>query len=267
MRAYIICLLLALIAWNSAFGMSTRRRLPHFQSNHKKIIGGESANPGEFPYQVSVQHKGILGQFHICGGSILNPSYILTAAHCIANVDPDTIYIVAGVNSLTDDSGTRQEIKAKSIVIHDLYNDVTNDNDIALIKLEVTLELNDYVLAVDLPEEAVSEGTDCTMTGWGALSETGDITDILQKVVIPVISRTLCKIIYGDGAVSDGMICAGLLEGGADACYGDRGGPLQCQGLIQGISSWGYGCAEPSYPGVYTKVANYVEWIGQFIDN
>lgn len=229
------------------------------------IIGGDTADRGEFPYQVSVQHKGLFGQQHICGGSVINEIFILTAAHCITELSAHSIVVVAGMTSLIDDISTKQEIRANTTVIHERYNAVTKDNDIALIKLESSLTLNDYVKAVDLPVEGVSAGTSCNMTGWGTLTETGDLSDILQKVIIPIVSRFVCRAVYGEAAITDDMICAGNLSGGTGACYGDRGGPLQCNGLLQGVSSWAEGCAEASLPGVYTMVANYVEWIEEYV--
>lgn len=78
---------------------------------------------------------------------------------------------------------------------------------------------------------------------------------------VPVVSDTDCRVSYGVTDIADHMICAGLPEGGKDACQGDSGGPLFANGTQYGIVSWGYGCARPDYPGVYTEVAYFVDWI------
>lgn len=229
------------------------------------IIGGDVAKHGEFPYQVSIQHKTIFGQRHVCGGAIVTDTYIVTAAHCITSLAPNTILVVAGMTSLVNDVSSKQQIRANSKVVHEHYSTVTNDNDIAIIKLEEALVLNDLVKPIDLPTEEVSKGVQCTMTGWGATTETGDAVLDLHKVQLPVVDTSLCKTFYGESAISDGMLCAGKISGGSGSCYGDEGGPLQCSGVLQGIASWRKGCAQPASPGVYTKVFHFKNWIDQYI--
>ncbi|XP_068238823.1 trypsin-1-like [Palaemon carinicauda] len=229
------------------------------------IIGGEVAEHGEFPYQVSVQHKGIFGQIHVCGGSVLDKMYVLTSANCIESISAKNIRVIAGMTSLAKDVDTKQEVRVTSKVIHEKYSSVTRDNDIALLKLEQELILNDLVRSIELPIEDVPDGSICIMTGWGATTPTGDRVDDLHKVQIPVVDSTICRTFYGESAISDGMVCAGKITGGSGSCEGDMGGPLQCEGVLQGIYSWGKGCAEPASPGVYTKVIHYKEWIEDFI--
>lgn len=106
-------------------------------------------------------------------------------------------------------------------------------------------------------------GTVLTITGWGDTAESsGKGSEILQEVRIPLVSYENCVSAYQDETITDNMLCAGLLgTGGVDSCQGDSGGPAAIDTVLYGIVSWGYGCAEPQYPGVYTNVANYVDWI------
>ncbi|XP_066961492.1 trypsin-1-like [Macrobrachium rosenbergii] len=262
-------ILAVLLVFKGGQCLSTNRNLGAFgfPDTPINIIGGEVAEHGEFPYQVSVQHKGIFGQIHVCGGSILSEMYILTSANCIESLPTKSIRVIAGMTSLAKDLDTKQEKTASIKVIHENYSSVTRDNDIGLVKLEEGLILNDLVQSIEIPTEGVLDGSICIMTGWGATTATGDKVDDLHKVKIPVVDSVLCRTFYGESAISDGMVCAGKITGGSGSCEGDKGGPLQCEGVLQGIYSWGKGCAEPASPGVYTKVIHYKEWIENYIYN
>ncbi|XP_047477904.1 trypsin-1-like isoform X2 [Penaeus chinensis] len=230
-----------------------------------RIVGGEDAFLGEFPFQVSIEHVGFLGRNHICGGIVVTANDVLTAAHCISKFSEHNIDIVTGVNSLSDTSSDRQTVQAAHFVIHDDFNDITMESDIAIIKLRHSLTLGERVQPVAMPKagETALEGETCTVVGWGATFENGDLSDVLQKVSVPIQSDNYCRSAYGYSAVEDTMLCAGSPEGGVDACEGDRGGPLLCRGHLHGISSWGQGCGHSFYPGVYTEVSAFLYWILQ----
>ena len=161
------------------------------------------------------------------------------------------------------DEGTEQRIKVSKIIKHENYNGFTISNDIALLKLESPLKLNKYVQGVTLPKPHQSTTGDCVVTGWGALVEGGGVPTVLQKLTLPVITDDECRAVYGHSQVLDSNLCAGIKEGGKDSCQGDSGGPLYCNGYQAGIVSWGYGCARPGYPGVYTEISYYVDWINE----
>ncbi|XP_032636211.2 trypsin I-P1-like [Chelonoidis abingdonii] len=130
-----------------------------------------------------------------------------------------------------------------------------------LIKLASAATLNSYVNTIALPTSCVTTGTQCLISGWGnTLSSGTNYPDLLQCLKAPVLSSSQCSSAY-PGEITSNMICIGYLEGGKDSCQGDSGGPVACNGVLQGIVSWGYGCAQKGYPGVYTKVCNYVSWI------
>ncbi|KAL3276636.1 hypothetical protein HHI36_012008 [Cryptolaemus montrouzieri] len=233
--------------------------LPDLPELDGRIIGGTPANIYQLPYQVSLQ----LSRQHICGGSIIHPSYILTAAHCVDGQSSRKFTVRAG-SSHTSGGGTISRVC--SIRKHSSYNDYNQDNDIAVLKLCNSLPIGDGIQKVALPEqnEVTHDGSVATVSGWGYTSEgSGEITRTLQQVQVPLVNQVACRRLYrGTGSITENMICAGeTAEGGKDSCQGDSGGPLVQQGKQIGVVSWGYGCARPRYPGVYTRISKYRNWI------
>ncbi|KAJ8976747.1 hypothetical protein NQ317_004299, partial [Molorchus minor] len=219
-----------------------------------RIVGGTNASILEFPYQVSLRKYGQ----HICGASVFHSSYVVTAAHCVTGGIASQYSIRAGSDYVTT-AGKR--IKVCTITAHENFNEYTMDNDIAILKLCSPLTFTERILPIALPQygEVVTEGTAAQVSGWGFVKENGAVSTTLQKVVIPILSQITCRNIYKAYTdLTDNMLCAGLLEGGKDAC---QGGPLRANGKLIGIVSWGNGCARRQYPGVYTKVSNYRNWI------
>ena len=229
-----------------------------------RIVGGEDATIEEIPWQASLQNYG----FSFCGASIVAEEWVLTAAHC-TSYSADSITVKVG-STLKNKGGSSHQ--AMKIVRHEEYT--TNKygiplNDVALIKVEKPFKLDNTrqpVPLFDYLEDAV-EGTLTVITGWGAIREGGSTSEVLQKVSVPVVSKTACSDAYlSYGGVPEGQICAAYPRGGKDACQGDSGGPLTIGGRLAGIVSWGNGCARPGYPGVYTEVATYRNWIVEKIE-
>ena len=127
------------------------------------------------------------------------------------------------------------------------------------------LEINDFVKPVTLPKQGQSTSGKCVVTGWGYINEDSESPKILQKVEVPTISDEECREVYGSHVILDSNLCCGYPEGGKDACREDSGGPLYCNGYLAGVVSWGHGCGRPNYPGVYTEVSYYVDWIYESI--
>ncbi|MBN3285645.1 TRY3 protein, partial [Polyodon spathula] len=181
----------------------------------------------------------------------------------------DQMVIVAGDYSLNTYDGTEQYFQPLRMISHPQYDNKTNNADIMLIKLKKPVKLNGYVTIVALPrhEASLSEGRVCRVSGWGYTSTAGgQIPNTLRTVKLPIVSSSRCNSTEAfNGSITYSMICAGYSLGGKDACKGDSGGPLVCEGRVYGIVSWGNGCADPRYPGVYTAVAAFRRWIDRTI--
>jgi trypsin len=157
------------------------------------------------------------------------------------------------------------------VISHPGYNSGTMDNDFALIELTEDVVMNECVGTVCLPEEDVEDQTMCYITGWGTLSSGGSTPSILQEGLVGVVSNADCNTRY-NGEILDSMLCAqGSATGGiVDACQGDSGGPLVCEGapgayVLHGATSWGYGCAQAQYPGVWARVWYVMDWVNSYV--
>uniref|UniRef100_A0AAY4ANM8 trypsin n=1 Tax=Denticeps clupeoides TaxID=299321 RepID=A0AAY4ANM8_9TELE len=218
-----------------------------------KIVGGYECKPYSQPWQASLN----VG-YHFCGGSLVNKDWVVSAAHCYQS----RIEVRLGEHNIGYSEGNEQFISSEKVIRHPNYDSWNIDNDIMLIKLSRSATLNQYVQPVALPTSCPPAGTMCRVSGWGnTMSSTAD-SDKLQCLEIPIISDRDCNNSY-PGMITNSMFCAGYLEGGKDSCQGDSGGPVVCNGQLQGVVSWGYGCAEKDHPGVYAKVCIFQTWLEQ----
>merc|ERR1712212_822856 len=191
-----------------------------------------------------------------------------SAGHCVQGEDtssPSHLQIVAGEYDQESKEGSEQTIVLSKIIQHEDYVGMAISNDISLLKFSEPLTFTEYVQAIDLPAPGHTASSDCIVSGWGTTSEGGTTPHVLQKVTVPIVSDEECRKAHGENEIDDSMICAGVTEGGKDACLGDAGGPLACSDTgstyLAGVVSWNYGCARPNYPGVHTEVAYFVDWI------
>ncbi|XP_069796159.1 trypsin-like [Narcine bancroftii] len=222
-----------------------------------KIVGGYECAQHSTPWIVSL----FVG-YHMCGGSLINTDWVVSAAHCYKS----KLQVRLGEHNIKVDEGTEQFIDSEKVIRHPRYNYYTLDNDIMLIKLSKPASLNRNVMAIPLPVDCAYEGEMCLISGWGETKDSAISNERLQCLDAPVLSEQVCQDSY-PGMITPSMMCVGYIEGGKDSCQGDSGGPVVCNGVLQGIVSWGYGCAERDYPGVYTKVCQYTQWINSVIAN
>lgn len=230
----------------------------------QRIIGGTDATSGTYPWVVSLQSK---DGSHFCGASLLDKQWVLTAAHCVEGETAGGMQVVvADYNTKQVDTG---EVKAnvEAIYIHQQYGD---DNDIAVLKLATEVDKTLVNAASNTFTDGLAVSTPLTVIGWGNTSTTGEsFPEILQQVEVPLSDHEACKTAYAavGQTVTANMVCAGFSAGGKDSCQGDSGGPLVIESAgswVQvGVVSFGEGCAKANFPGVYTRVGNYIDWIAQ----
>ncbi|KAL4609098.1 transmembrane protease serine 3 [Arapaima gigas] len=229
-----------------------------------RIVGGNLSAPGQFPWQVSLHFERI----HLCGGSIVAPRWVVTAAHCVYGFDNPALWAVL-VGLTEQPVNGAQYLAVEKIIYHSCYRPKWLDHDVALMKLVEPLAFTDLVKPICLPNfgERFEDGKMCWISGWGATEDGGESASVtLRSAQVPLLSSKACSQpgVY-HGFISPWMICAGYLEGGVDSCQGDSGGPLACKDSsvfkLVGVTSWGQGCAERNKPGVYTRITLALTWI------
>jgi trypsin len=262
---------LALAVPSVAYGQGSARLLAvekqydASQANDQRVVGGKPVTLKENPWQIAIVSARVptntIAQF--CGGSIIAPRWVATAAHCVdSGTRPEQIAILTGTESLVT-GGTR--VPATRIIVHPQWNPKTHDFDIALI--EAGADLGGTAIAGDTSPNEHPTSLDIRLTGWGRTSMSASAgSKALQGVVVPYVTRATCnRPASYDGDITGNMICAGLVQGGADSCQGDSGGPATAvigdTRRLVGIVSWGEGCALRDKYGVYTRVASFSPWV------
>ena len=282
------------VAWMAEFCQKSCKKCPVEQSTHivtdksmvineqtcglrlkSFVVGGVDAAPGDWPWQVGLAKRSNPNRT-FCGGSLINKQWVVTAGHCFGRGGALTIKqedLVVRVGDYDLGKYEPREILSdvSNIIRHESYGIASFDHDIALLKLAKPVPYNQAIKPICLPKQGQAEnpGEKCYVTGWGRLAEYGAKAKILQEASLPIIAKDECKramsIVSPLSRYTDNMICAGYKEGGIDACQGDSGGPFSCARSgryeLNGIVSWGKGCAKANSYGVYTKVSNYINWI------
>jgi trypsin len=235
-----------------------------------EIVGGVDTVRNELPFQASLRYEGI---GHGCGGALIAPNWVLTAAHCVHGNEKEKMSVILG---LLDRTKTKEGEKfaIEEIIEHPGYGTHDAEDDLALIKLNGNSKFAPVKMnASDLAYTSASPML-AWVSGWGATKQGDlDLPKILKKVQVPLVTNEDCNTPQSyNGKIKESQICAGYKEGGKDSCQCDSGGPLYLafqdnQFLLVGIVNYGEGCARPDKYGVYAKVSYYYPWILQTISH
>lgn len=220
-----------------------------------RIVGGTVTNISRAKFVVNLRKK---GKF-ICGGTLVAPTFVITAAHCVEGLKVADLSVVGGATYLSDKGIKRSVLK---IVVPKEYNPENVDMDIAVLELSSNMK-GANTSSIELCKSKWKTNDFITVYGWGQITENNDkSSNQLRTVSVPVIDQNKCSDMYkGHGKITRSMFCAGNLRS-KDACTGDSGGPAIFKNQLCGVVSWGIGCARSKYPGVYTNIV----FVKDFID-
>uniref|UniRef100_A0A673GW58 trypsin n=1 Tax=Sinocyclocheilus rhinocerous TaxID=307959 RepID=A0A673GW58_9TELE len=248
------------------------------EERNMKVVGGALSAVERHPWMAAVFSRSARGRAFTCGGSLISPCWVLTAAHCFpdGSTSIHKLSVFVGRNAINEtDAQREQEFRVSELFIHEHFDntDGNYNHDIALLKIRSPdgrcAKESSSVKTVCIPEahQSLSVGTSCEVTGYGREQEgLWYYSQYLREAKVNLLSQDVCssKAYYGN-MITDNMLCAGSPDWSADACKGDSGGPLVCRVrdrvFLFGVVSWGEGCSRQFRPGVYTKVSNYYNWI------
>ena len=255
---------------NAIFGLAGLLLIPnaHAADITTRIIGGDASEEGSWPATVA-----FLSDNQFCGGTLIDRRWVVTGAHCLYDssskrIPVDKMRVLAG--SVRLDSPDMQQILVTNAFPHPQYSHFGLDYDIAL--LELATEAEPPSAPIDINPERPAVGIDATVVGWGVTDVTSStVVTNLREVVLPIVSNETCNAPESyDGRITENMLCAGLAEGGADACFGDSGGPLMVYSdgawKLTGVVSFGQECALPDKYGVYMRITAFENWILSYVD-
>lgn len=223
------------------------------------IIGGEPTSAAAHPWVVALARGNSDAAY--CGGALVAPDRVVTAAHCVSGYPARSIRVIAGRTDLRSNKG--EERWVMRYWINPGYEAPTEGDDVAVLLLDHPVPYRPVPLETD--HDAYRAGAPATVFGWGYTSEAGPTSPVLRSAEVPLIADSDCAAIYEEFDSRD-MVCAGEPGGGVDACYGDSGGPLIASGRLIGITSWGSGCGRERAPGVFVRVASYADDIDDKLD-
>ncbi|XP_031552036.1 transmembrane protease serine 2-like [Actinia tenebrosa] len=249
---------------------------------NKRIVGGKESKQGSWPWQVALFYNGT----QLCGGSLVNHNWIVTASHCFhetySSTDPKMWTATLGEHKLKKEESFEQIRDIERIILHPKYKsmlfegifDTPPDYDIALVRLKepAIMDENVYPICLLRPHTKFHWGKVCYISGWGHTKFNGTQPEALNEAQLKLVSTNTCnkKLSYS-GKIHGRALCAGFEKGGVDSCQFDSGGPLSCavngQYFLTGVVSWGHKCASPHKYGVYSNMMVMTPWVFEKMRN
>jgi len=244
-----------------------------------RIINGTKAEYIRWPWQVSLRvWNGFNRSYiHKCGAALLSRTWVITAGHCVKTEKLKSIQLVLGEYDMYNyrEEFPEHTAKIRRKIIHPKFEPVSLENDLALLELISPVKLKENIIPACLHKDReYLVGQRGWVTGWGITSEEGSLSPVLRELEVPILSNRECERLYSRAGHPQHIplifVCAGYKEGGRDSCDGDSGGPLSVEledgrWYIAGVVSWGIGCGEVNQPGVMVRLAQYTDWIQQYV--
>ncbi|XP_039966421.1 trypsin-4-like [Bactrocera tryoni] len=217
-----------------------------------RIVNGKEGRIEDFPYQVSLRRYSI----HVCGGSVIDAEWVVTAAHCIEAFEKQPRVYSLRIGSSNRGKGG-EVVSISKIYKHPLYNSGTMNFDVALLRTQKNRLRGEFVHPIKLPSQntLIMDNNEAVVSGWGHMSSSEHVlSELLKYTTVKIVNQQKCsELMKSQGIVTEAMFCAAARN--TDACQGDSGGPIQSSNILIGVVSWGVGCADPHYPGIYTRLS------------
>ncbi|MFC7846290.1 S1 family peptidase [Streptomyces sp. NPDC057382] len=242
----------AVVAATAAAAATALLAAPTAAAAHQPIVGGTTTTTSAYPFVMQITDA---SQNQFCGGTLVSPTKVVTAAHCMVGETTGSVRVVGGRTYLGGTNGTVARVSR--IWIHPSYTDATKGDDVAVLTLSTAMPYATATYVSSSQTSVYAAGTTARILGWGTTSAGGSSSDQLRTATVPTVSDSGCASSYGSDFVRSDMVCAGKASGGVDTCQGDSGGPLLIGGVLAGITSWGEGCAQAGHPGVYTRLTTF----------
>jgi secreted trypsin-like serine protease len=235
---------------------------PTAEAADSRIVGGTTTTTTSYPFIMQITDA---SQDQFCGGTLVSATKVVTAAHCLVGETTSSVRVVGGRTYLNGTNGTVSRVS--DIWIHPDYQDVTEGNDVAVLTLSTSMPYTPVSYVDSSDTDVYATGATARILGWGTTSSGGSSSNQLRTATVPLVSNSSCASSYGSDFISSDMVCAGYTSGGVDTCQGDSGGPLLIGGVLAGITSWGEGCAQAGYPGIYTRLTTFSDEVTEQVES
>ncbi|SPE99830.1 S1 family peptidase [Streptomyces sp. MA5143a] len=228
------------------------------------IVGGTTTTASAYPYVMQITNA---SQSQFCGGTLVSPTKVITAAHCLVGRTTSNTRVVGGRTFRNGTDGTVRTVSR--IWIHPSYSSAESGKDVAVLTLSSSMPYTPVSYVTSSQTGVYAAGTTARILGWGTTSSGGSSSNQLRTATVPTVANSVCgsSSSYGSSFIASDMVCAGFTSGGVDTCQGDSGGPLIIGGVLAGITSWGNGCADAQYPGIYTRLTTFSNTVAAQINS